>query len=314
MLPWLLFWVVILRQNQTEVTASVHIGRVFSHRNYDVNKEAEAEPWSPSIRSRQGCCKQRIQRFFSSAGTCRGGALFDSVPRQREEYSTGVTSHLPVDLGTTVVAIRYRDGVVICADTHTSIGSQYVSHRCASKIVPVTDYCVIGRSGSAADTQYMARTVSDFFRQRNQFQYHDPFEHSQPDVNVAQVANILRSMVYQHHNSDNGGTVSLLVAGYDTRGNNGEIWSVSPSGAVVYEDSFAVTGSGSVYVLGYLDHVFRELAAENNSSPVWTLLDEQMAIHHGQRAASLAMNRDASSGGRIRTFVLNAQGCHSFCD
>ncbi len=80
--------------------------------------------------------------------------------------SRDVPSWLPVSLGlqakeetlstgTTLVAMEFDGGVVLGADSRTSMGS-YVSNRGTDKLTPVTDYVFACRSGSAADTQVRA--------------------------------------------------------------------------------------------------------------------------------------------------------------
>jgi len=194
-----------------------------------------------------------------------------------------------VDLGTTLVAVKFDRGVVVGSDTRTSQGGGYVSHRYAHKIVPITATTVLARSGSAADTQQLADAV----RVKNdvrQMQYGNP-------LTVSQIAHWLRQQVY----GENGGagSVSLLVAGYDNRP---RIYNISPSGALLEEPGvFAVSGSGSTYIIGHLDHQVADAHCT-------TSLDEQGAVELCQRAIELAVQRDGSSGGLIRLYVVTAEG------
>jgi hypothetical protein len=104
-----------------------------------------------------------------------------------------------IDLGTTLVAIKYSGGVIVGADTRTSVGG-YVSNKFAYKINPIfepedddtdddtndndveendrhdmdldrvssgrppSSSCVLCRSGSAADTQWLAKQAKWRFR------------------------------------------------------------------------------------------------------------------------------------------------------
>lgn len=58
------------------------------------------------------------------------------------------------------MACKFRDGVVLAADSRTSTGS-YVANRVTDKLTKVTDYVYCCRSGSAADTQAIADIVSN---------------------------------------------------------------------------------------------------------------------------------------------------------
>lgn len=62
--------------------------------------------------------------------------------------------------GTTIMAITYNDGILLAADTRTSMGT-YVSNRVSNKITKLTDRIYCCRSGSAADTQMIANIVSE---------------------------------------------------------------------------------------------------------------------------------------------------------
>lgn len=195
------------------------------------------------------------------------------------------TPAVPIDMGTTLVAIKYQGGVVVAADSRTSV-SGYVSNRFAYKITPVNENCVLCRSGSAADTQQIAWLVRLELLDRSYSYGLKP--------TISQIAHTVRSFVY-----GGSGSVSLLVAGYDQNANEGCIWSVSPSGALLKEDVYAVSGSGSSYIIGHLDYHLLQSGKE---------LSENDAVDYCKQAIELAMNRDGSSGGLVRILVLNAKG------
>jgi 20S proteasome subunit beta 1 len=222
----------------------------------------------------------------------------------------------PVDLGTTLVAIKYKDGVVVGADTRTSVSATYVSHRYANKIVPITDWCVLCRSGSSADTQAIAQAVIDYNLER--FHKYDGTSHLSP----SQVANWLR---YQMIYGGGSGAISLLIAGFDINTNSPVIYSIAPSGALLTEDDFAVAGSGSTYIVGHLDDYFskhrryidnqrKKQRQDNEINQSFreiadsTLLEEGDAIELCHRVVQMAINRDGSSGGVIRLCIINLDG------
>merc|ERR1712038_2079829 len=63
-----------------------------------------------------------------------------------------------VDLGTTIMAMEYADGVVFAADSRTSAGS-FIVNRVTDKLTKITENIYCCRSGSAADTQAIANIV-----------------------------------------------------------------------------------------------------------------------------------------------------------
>ena len=66
--------------------------------------------------------------------------------------------------GTTLCAVEFDGGVVIGADSRTSMGT-WVANRVTDKLTPVTDNIFCCRSGSAADTQ----AITDIVKYRLNF-------------------------------------------------------------------------------------------------------------------------------------------------
>mmetsp|Transcript_33439 Transcript_33439/g.40978 ORF Transcript_33439/g.40978 Transcript_33439/m.40978 type:complete len:100 (-) Transcript_33439:16-315(-) len=63
-----------------------------------------------------------------------------------------------VDLGTSIMAVKFDGGVVVGADSRTSTGI-YVANRVSDKLTPLHDRIFCCRSGSAADTQAVTDMV-----------------------------------------------------------------------------------------------------------------------------------------------------------
>ena len=59
--------------------------------------------------------------------------------------------------GTTIVAVSYKEGVILGSDSRVSMG-QYINNRASSKVTPLTENVWLLRSGSAADAQ----AISDY--------------------------------------------------------------------------------------------------------------------------------------------------------
>mmetsp|Transcript_13437 Transcript_13437/g.29185 ORF Transcript_13437/g.29185 Transcript_13437/m.29185 type:complete len:289 (+) Transcript_13437:60-926(+) len=210
-----------------------------------------------------------------------------------------------VSMGTTILAVRYNGGVVVGADTRTSV-SGYVSNRYAAKLTFVLDRdvdnfvvasnklpidsstCVICRSGSAADTQHLASVVRTELVSR-QLMY-------RIRGTVTHVAALLRNILV-----NNDLSASLICAGYDHELGRGVIYTITPGGTVFEERLWAVGGSGSTYILGHLDSCYSK---ENRE----VLQSEKEALEFVSSAIGLAMERDGSSGGFIRMYVIDRFG------
>jgi 20S proteasome subunit beta 1 len=183
---------------------------------------------------------------------------------------------------TTIMAASYKDGVIMCADSRTSTGS-YIANRVTDKITPLTDKIYICRSGSAADTQNLSRYVQWFLDQ------HQMELGEESDVLTA--AKLAQAMAYQNKNMLQAG---LIVAGWD-KYNGGSVYAI-PLGGTLVKVPFAIGGSGSAYITGLTDKMWK-----ND-------MDEEQCKSFVQKSVGHAMSRDASSGGCIRTVVINASG------
>ena len=69
-----------------------------------------------------------------------------------------------VSTGTTILALPFDKGVIVCADSRTSTGT-YVANRVSDKLVQLSEYIYCCRSGSAADTQALTDYVMYFLNQ-----------------------------------------------------------------------------------------------------------------------------------------------------
>mmetsp|Transcript_27219 Transcript_27219/g.63829 ORF Transcript_27219/g.63829 Transcript_27219/m.63829 type:complete len:349 (+) Transcript_27219:72-1118(+) len=227
-----------------------------------------------------------------------------------------------VDLGTTLVAIKYSGGVIVGADTRTSVGG-YVSNKFAYKINPIfqpehqdvknihidgdtekkprnsvsSSSCVLCRSGSAADTQWLAMLAKRRFRSRK-------LERPGSSPSLSEVAHYLR---YQMRNSNpqGGGNfqASLICAGYDEETKSGRIFGITPGGSLWEENDFCVSGSGSTILLGFLDD-----ALEQTKESFSKGLTEVEGIALVTKLLQLSIARDGSSGGLVRLYLINRDG------
>merc|ERR1719161_2367723 len=177
-----------------------------------------------------------------------------------------------VSTGTTIMA----------ADSRTSTGD-YVANRASRKISKVHDKIFVCRCGSAADTQALTSFVINYLTQ------HATEIGEQPTVNTA--ANLFRLIAY--NNKDNL-MAGLLIAGYDEK-RGGQIYSI-PLGGTLHRVPFACDGSGSGYIGGLIDEMYKPNMTK----------DEALAFV--KNCVAHAMARDGSSGGMIRTLVVSADG------
>ena len=63
-----------------------------------------------------------------------------------------------VNVGTSVMALKYKDGVMLAADTAISYGGMK-KEKDARRIVKLNDECIFGSSGEIADFQNLRRMM-----------------------------------------------------------------------------------------------------------------------------------------------------------
>ncbi|TPX31397.1 hypothetical protein SmJEL517_g05263 [Synchytrium microbalum] len=187
-----------------------------------------------------------------------------------------------VDLGTTIMAVQFADGVIVGADSRTTTGS-YIANRVTDKLTAIHDTIFCCRSGSAADTQAIADIVH-YYLQIYSVQHNEA-----PKVSTA--ATLFQNMVYSNKDALSAG---IIVAGYDPI-EGPSVWSI-PLGGSLHKQPFAIGGSGSSYIYGYCDAHWKD-----NMS----LEDATQFI---KNSVALAMSRDGSSGGVIRLAIITKSG------
>jgi 20S proteasome subunit beta 1 len=158
---------------------------------------------------------------------------------------------------------------------------------------PEASTCVICRSGSAADTQHLASIIrSDLVSRQILYRIKGTVTH---------VASLLWNLL----SDDSSLSASLICAGYDHELARGVIYSIAPGGTVFEERMWAAGGSGSTYILGYLD---THLPKNQDDNYEKLIESEDEALDIVYNALCLAMDRDGSSGGFVRMYVIDRFG------
>ncbi|KAG9245827.1 nucleophile aminohydrolase [Calycina marina] len=189
-----------------------------------------------------------------------------------------------VNLGTSIMAINFKDGVILGADSRTTTGA-YIANRVTDKLTQVHDTIWCCRSGSAADTQAVADMVH-----QNLGMY--GIMNGRPPTTQTAAA-LFQELCYENKDRLSAG---LIIAGWDER-HGGQVYSI-PLGGSLHKQSYAIGGSGSTYIYGYCDANWKEG------------MDEEAAVNFVKGALQEAIKWDGSSGGVIRMVVLTKKGAN----
>lgn len=188
-----------------------------------------------------------------------------------------------INLGTSIMAVKFQEGVILGADSRTTTGS-YIANRVTDKLTPLYEpYIYCCRSGSAADTQALADLVNHYLERMHLEQGEDPTVHM--------AASIFKRLCY--YNKDNL-LAGIIVAGWDKH-QGGSVYNI-PLGGSLHKQPYAIGGSGSTYIYGYCDANYRSDMTKEEC--------EQFVLN----ALALAMERDGSSGGVIRMAIITEDG------
>ncbi|XP_008329160.1 proteasome subunit beta type-9 isoform X1 [Cynoglossus semilaevis] len=186
-----------------------------------------------------------------------------------------------VKTGTTIIAIEFDGGVVLGSDSRVSAGDAVVN-RVMNKLSPLHDRIFCALSGSAADAQTIAEMVN------YQLDVHSVEIDADPKVRSA--ATLVRNISYRYKEEL---SAHLIVAGWD-RHEGGQVYATL--NGLLTRQPFAIGGSGSFYVYGFVDAEYRKgMNKEESQKFVLNTL-------------SLAMSRDGSSGGVAYMVTIDEQG------
>jgi proteasome beta subunit len=138
--------------------------------------------------------------------------------------------------GTTVLALRYRDGVVMAGDRQASEGYQ-VAHRRLEKIFKADDLSGVGIAGAAGPAMEMARLF------QTELEHYEKVEGE--SLSLEGKANKLGQMIRMNLPMALQGLVVIpIFAGFDERAGVGRLFKYDVTGGRYEEADYFAQGSG----------------------------------------------------------------------
>ena len=175
------------------------------------------------------------------------------------EMTTSRDHGVTVAHGTTVLALRYADGVVMAGDRRATEGHA-IAHRAMEKVFAADRYSAVAIAGSAGMAVEMVRLF------QVQLEHYEKVEGV--TLSLEGKANQLAQMVRAHlPMAMQGFVVVPLFCGYDLARGTGRIFTYDAAGGHYEETDFQATGSGGrdargTIKLGYRDDLSRDEAVE----------------------------------------------------
>ncbi|KAI9092094.1 nucleophile aminohydrolase [Phlyctochytrium arcticum] len=196
----------------------------------------------------------------------------------------------PVVTGTSVLAIKYKDGIMLAADTLASYGS-LARFRDAERLLKVGDTTVVGASGDISDLQHISHMLEKItIKEFNTEDGHQLYARN--------IHEYMARVMYSRRSNMNPLWNSLIVAGLDGRDGGRFLGFVDLQGTT-YEASTIATGYGA-----YIAQPLLRKAVEGKEDT----LTEEEAIKLMDDCMRVLFYRDARSLNKIQRATINASG------
>ncbi len=204
----------------------------------------------------------------------REPTLLPQFPAEGGEVREGMPQ---VPIGTTVLALRYRDGVVIAGDRQATEGSQVASRR-IEKVYAADDHSAIAIAGAAGPCLEMARLF------QTELAHYEKLEGMV--LSLEGKANKLAQMVRANLPLAMQGLIVVpIFVGYDLKRDEGRIYKYDLAGGRYDEADYCATGSGGKDARATMKKLYRPAMAEAE------------AVHLAVEALYDAADEDTGTGG-----------------
>jgi proteasome beta subunit len=179
--------------------------------------------------------------------------------------------------GTTVLAVAYRDGVIMAGDRQATAGYQVASRR-IEKIFKADDYSGVGIAGAAGPAVEMAKLF------QTELEHYEKVEGD--NLSLEGKANKLGQMIRMNlPMAMQGLAVVPIFAGFDLKTSTGRLFKYDVTGGKYEETNFEAQGSGSK-------------DARDSLKKLWKKdMSRDEALHVALEALIDAADEDVGTGG-----------------
>ncbi len=204
------------------------------------------------------------------------GPSFSELLRRTEGAPPPVSADPSADVphGTTIVAVRYADGVVMAGDRRATEGYS-IANRAIEKVFPADRHSGVSIAGAAGPAIEMVRLF------QTELEHYEKVEGVA--LSLEGKANKLGQMIRMNlPMAMQGLAVVPIYAGYDLRRRTGRIFKYDLTGGRYEEGDFHATGSGgrdarTTIKLGYREGLDRDAAIELAVESLYQAADEDSA-------------------------------------
>ncbi len=184
--------------------------------------------------------------------------------------------------GTTTIGIVCRDGIVLATDTKATMG-HLIASKTAKKLHEIAPKMAVTIAGDVGDAQAVVRLLRAELKL---------YVLSEKTLTVKAAATLVGNILRDSYKSWMPEMIQLILGGADDRG--AKLYSITADGAVMDEEEYTFSGSGSVIAIGVLEDNYRK------DMPV----DEGVKL--AVRSIKAARERDIFTGGKeINVLVIS---------
>lgn len=193
----------------------------------------------------------------------------------------------PMITGTSVIAIKYNDGIVMAADHMGSYGS-LMKLDDLQRIIPVGNSSVCGISGDISDFQYIERLLDDL-------QIEDGYDMEDDNLKANHLGEYLTNVMYNRRSKMNPLWNAIIVAGFDDKG---EIY-------MKHVDLLGVSYSSPTLATGFGNHLAIPLLRKKvDSEEDVAKLSKEEAIQTVKDCMKVLFYRDARSWNKYSLCII----------
>ena len=206
--------------------------------------------------------------------------------RENQQFHPKPPVGIPTETkhGTTTVALKFKNGVIMLADNRASAGYMVASDK-AKKLHSLAKCTAMSIAGSVADAQYLINLLR---AEINLFQIN-----REREMNTTLIGHLLSTVMYQQYRSYFPYFVGPILAGVDNSGS--KIFPMDIAGSLTEED-WASTGSGSPFAIGALEASWHKD------------MEKEDAIKLGLMALRSAIKKDIATGDGMDVLVITRDG------
>jgi len=188
--------------------------------------------------------------------------------------------------GTTVIMLRYDEGVLTLADRRATIGNLIMFEQ-ADKVMALDDQTVVAISGSYAKAFEVCRFL------KHSFKYYARMHLQQMSLD-GKLQEISRTLVGNLGSAMEGIGLFLPILGaYDPRDDDFRIVFFDAAGARFDGDEYAAAGSGSERIRGIFEY-------QERIKGLWSKRKLKDVLFDGLTMLDIAADMDSATGGFVK--------------